>query len=87
MADIARDDDVILHNPDFKQLVAVIDTSGFNPHYGTPRNPYDIGRYTGGSSSGSGAAGSISCCSTSPCHKWTASRHCANCAACVPNSR
>lgn len=26
----ARDDDVILHNPDFKQLVAVIDTSGFN---------------------------------------------------------
>ena len=26
----ARDDDVILHNPHFKALVAVIDTDGFN---------------------------------------------------------
>ncbi len=26
----ARDDDVILHNPEIKQLVAVIDTAGFN---------------------------------------------------------
>ncbi len=33
-----------------------IDTTGFNPHHGTPRNPYDVHRYTGGSSSGSGAA-------------------------------
>ena len=33
-----------------------IDTSGFNPHHGTARNPYDPGRYTGGSSSGSAAA-------------------------------
>lgn len=33
-----------------------IDTTGFNPHHGTPRNPYDDGRYTGGSSSGSAAA-------------------------------
>ena len=30
--------------------------SGFNPHYGTPRNPYDPGHYTGGSSSGPAAA-------------------------------
>jgi Asp-tRNA(Asn)/Glu-tRNA(Gln) amidotransferase A subunit family amidase len=33
-----------------------IDTSGFNPHHGTPRNPYNPNHYTGGSSSGSGAA-------------------------------
>jgi Asp-tRNA(Asn)/Glu-tRNA(Gln) amidotransferase A subunit family amidase len=33
-----------------------IDTSGFNAHHGTPRNPYDPGCYTGGSSSGAGAA-------------------------------
>jgi Asp-tRNA(Asn)/Glu-tRNA(Gln) amidotransferase A subunit family amidase len=33
-----------------------IDTSGFNPHHGTPRNPYDPARYTGGSSSGCGSA-------------------------------
>ncbi|HRI50186.1 MAG TPA: amidase [Pseudomonadota bacterium] len=39
-----------------------IDTSGFNPHYGTPRNPYDVSRYTGGSSSGSGAAVAAGLC-------------------------
>jgi Asp-tRNA(Asn)/Glu-tRNA(Gln) amidotransferase A subunit family amidase len=34
-----------------------IDTLGFNAHHGTPRNPMtDERRYTGGSSSGSGAA-------------------------------
>jgi Asp-tRNA(Asn)/Glu-tRNA(Gln) amidotransferase A subunit family amidase len=33
-----------------------IDTSGFNAHHGTARNPYDPGRYTGGSSSGCGSA-------------------------------
>ncbi|MCC6905753.1 MAG: amidase [Anaerolineae bacterium] len=33
-----------------------IDTTGRNPHYGTPRNPYNTGHYTGGSSSGPGAA-------------------------------
>jgi Asp-tRNA(Asn)/Glu-tRNA(Gln) amidotransferase A subunit family amidase len=33
-----------------------ISTSGLNPHHGTPRNPYNTSRYTGGSSSGSGAA-------------------------------
>ena len=33
-----------------------IDTTGFNPHHGTARNPYDPRRYTGGSSSGSAAA-------------------------------
>jgi Asp-tRNA(Asn)/Glu-tRNA(Gln) amidotransferase A subunit family amidase len=33
-----------------------IDTSGFNAHYGTPRNPYDPRCYTGGSSSGAAAA-------------------------------
>ncbi|MBN1999445.1 amidase [candidate division KSB1 bacterium] len=30
--------------------------TGQNPHYGTPRNPYDPARYTGGSSSGPAAA-------------------------------
>ena len=33
-----------------------IGVSGSNPHYGTPRNPYDPARFTGGSSSGSAAA-------------------------------
>lgn len=33
-----------------------IDTSGFNPHHGTPTNPYAPGHYTGGSSSGSAAS-------------------------------
>ena len=31
-------------------------TTGHNTHWGTPRNPYDPSRYTGGSSSGSAAA-------------------------------
>jgi aspartyl-tRNA(Asn)/glutamyl-tRNA(Gln) amidotransferase subunit A len=30
--------------------------TGVNPHYGPARNPWDIGRITGGSSSGSGAS-------------------------------
>lgn len=30
--------------------------TGLNPHHGTPRNPYDPARHTGGSSSGSAAA-------------------------------
>jgi len=33
-----------------------IDVTGLNPHYGTPRNPYNPGHFTGGSSSGSAAA-------------------------------
>jgi Asp-tRNA(Asn)/Glu-tRNA(Gln) amidotransferase A subunit family amidase len=33
-----------------------IGVTGLNPHHGTPRNPYDPGCYTGGSSSGPGAA-------------------------------
>jgi len=33
-----------------------IGVTGFNPHYGTPRNPYNPAHYTGGSSSGSAAA-------------------------------
>jgi Asp-tRNA(Asn)/Glu-tRNA(Gln) amidotransferase A subunit family amidase len=33
-----------------------IDTTGHNPHHGTPRNPYGVDRYPGGSSSGSAAA-------------------------------
>jgi Asp-tRNA(Asn)/Glu-tRNA(Gln) amidotransferase A subunit family amidase len=33
-----------------------ISTSGLNPHHGTPRNPYNPAHFTGGSSSGSGAA-------------------------------
>jgi Asp-tRNA(Asn)/Glu-tRNA(Gln) amidotransferase A subunit family amidase len=32
-----------------------IGCTGLNPHHGTVRNPYDLGRHTGGSSSGSGA--------------------------------
>lgn len=36
-----------------------ISTKGVNPHYGSPRNPYNIRHHTGGSSSGSaGAVGS-----------------------------
>jgi Asp-tRNA(Asn)/Glu-tRNA(Gln) amidotransferase A subunit family amidase len=33
-----------------------IDVTGFNAFHGTPRNPYDTRRYTGGSSSGPAAA-------------------------------
>jgi Asp-tRNA(Asn)/Glu-tRNA(Gln) amidotransferase A subunit family amidase len=33
-----------------------IGVTGLNPHHGTTRNPYDPGHYTGGSSSGPGAA-------------------------------
>ncbi len=33
-----------------------IGVTGFNPHFGTPRNPYHPAHYTGGSSSGSAAA-------------------------------
>jgi len=33
-----------------------IGVTGLNPHHGTPRNPYNPGHYTGGSSSGPGAA-------------------------------
>ncbi|KAF4821149.1 Fatty acid amide hydrolase [Colletotrichum siamense] len=33
-----------------------LDTTGNNPIYGTPRNPYNAGYYTGGSSSGAGYA-------------------------------
>jgi Asp-tRNA(Asn)/Glu-tRNA(Gln) amidotransferase A subunit family amidase len=39
-----------------------IDPTGFNPHHGTARNPYDPGRNTGGSSSGSGAAVAAGLC-------------------------
>ena len=33
-----------------------IGVTGLNPHHGTARNPYHPGHYTGGSSSGPGAA-------------------------------
>lgn len=37
-------------------------TSGINPHYGVTRNPYDIGRISGGSSSGSAAVVAAGLC-------------------------
>jgi Asp-tRNA(Asn)/Glu-tRNA(Gln) amidotransferase A subunit family amidase len=37
-------------------------TTGFNPHHGTPRNPYNPQHFTGGSSSGSGAAVAAGLC-------------------------
>ncbi|KAL1814107.1 hypothetical protein ACET3Z_024172 [Daucus carota] len=37
-------------------------TSGINPHYGAPRNPYDTNKITGGSSSGSAAVVSAGLC-------------------------
>uniref|UniRef100_A0A2N9EFH0 Amidase domain-containing protein n=1 Tax=Fagus sylvatica TaxID=28930 RepID=A0A2N9EFH0_FAGSY len=37
-------------------------TSGINPHYGATRNPYDIGKITGGSSSGSAAVVAAGLC-------------------------
>ena len=39
-----------------------IGVTGFNPHYGTPRNPYEVNTYTGGSSSGSAAAVAAGLC-------------------------
>ena len=40
-------------------------TSGFSHAFSTPRNPWDLERFTGGSSSGSGAATSAFLCATS----------------------
>ncbi|XP_074354029.1 fatty acid amide hydrolase-like [Apium graveolens] len=37
-------------------------TSGINPHYGATRNPYDVSKITGGSSSGSAAVVSAGLC-------------------------
>jgi Asp-tRNA(Asn)/Glu-tRNA(Gln) amidotransferase A subunit family amidase len=39
-----------------------IGVTGFNPHYGTPRNPYDSAHYTGGSSSGPATAVAAGLC-------------------------
>lgn len=39
-----------------------IGVTGLNPHHGTPRNPYNPGHYTGGSSSGPGAAVAAGLC-------------------------
>lgn len=39
-----------------------IGVTGFNPHYGTPRNPYDPVHYTGGSSSGPATAVAAGLC-------------------------
>ena len=39
-----------------------IGMTGLNPHHGTPRNPYNPGHYTGGSSSGPGAAVAAGLC-------------------------
>ena len=39
-----------------------IGVTGLNPHHGTTRNPYDPGHYTGGSSSGPGAAVAAGLC-------------------------
>ena len=40
-------------------------TTGFSHQFPTPRNPWDLERYTGGSSSGSGAATAAFLCATS----------------------
>lgn len=40
-------------------------TTGFSHQFSTPRNPWDLKRYTGGSSSGSGAATAAFLCATS----------------------
>ncbi|MBI3326153.1 MAG: amidase [Nitrospinae bacterium] len=40
-------------------------TTGFSHRFETPRNPWDLERYTGGSSSGSGAATAAFLCATS----------------------
>ena len=39
--------------------------TGFSHQYSMPRNPWDLGKYTGGSSSGSGAATGAYMCATS----------------------
>ena len=39
-----------------------IGVTGLNPHHGTPRNPYDPGHFTGGSSSGPAAVVAAGLC-------------------------
>lgn len=39
-----------------------IGVTGLNPHHGTTRNPYNLGHFTGGSSSGSGTAVAAGLC-------------------------
>lgn len=39
-----------------------IGVTGLNPHHGVPRNPYNAGHYTGGSSSGSASAVAAGLC-------------------------
>lgn len=39
-----------------------INVTGLNPHHGTVRNPYNVGHFTGGSSSGSAAAVAAGLC-------------------------
>jgi aspartyl-tRNA(Asn)/glutamyl-tRNA(Gln) amidotransferase subunit A len=48
-----------------KLNVTEFGTTGFSHQFETPRNPWDLDRYTGGSSSGSGAATAGFLCATS----------------------
>ncbi|KAJ8769204.1 hypothetical protein K2173_000979 [Erythroxylum novogranatense] len=51
---------IIIGKTNMHELGAGI--SGINPHYGVARNPYDSGKITGGSSSGSAAAVAAGLC-------------------------
>ena len=46
---------------------AGLGVTGINPHHGSPRNPHDPGRVTGGSSSGSAAAVAAGLCPVALC--------------------
>ncbi|KAL6579999.1 hypothetical protein OROMI_008023 [Orobanche minor] len=51
---------ILVGKTNMHELIAGM--SGINPHYGATRNPYDVNKITGGSSSGSAAVVSAGLC-------------------------
>src|SRR4030042_677459 len=57
---LKRSGAVVLGKPNTHEFA--LGVTGVNPHYGAVKNPWDLSRVTGGSSSGSAAAGAAGMC-------------------------